>query len=266
MAPRRDPPTFRVRFVAKGLTPAKVPLRLVSDALEAIQDLAAARDAYETRKVPDELVVGLVNVRRGSACYDLRAQSPGIALTNLGRTGNLLAAESLNDDLEDMLVAAIEPIRKLSRIAKAIDGSIEVLPMSNIKQALFEITSDAFRRLSSSMLIEGATRIVAEVLRVGGATESRCMLGLPGRTKKLFCSVDPRIAKRLGRCLYATIYADGDATWLAKNWRLHDFRLREFRVATPVTAEQAHERLRKAGLDAWDDVPDPAAFLRELRQ
>ena len=66
---KKPEPTFEVRFVAPGLVPEKIPLHAISEVLAAVQDLASGRDPFETRQVPQEKLIGLLNVRRGSAIY-----------------------------------------------------------------------------------------------------------------------------------------------------------------------------------------------------
>ena len=61
--------TFVVRFVGPDVAPERIPLRAVTDALSAVQDLASGRDPFETQHVPPDKGIGLIRVRGGSARY-----------------------------------------------------------------------------------------------------------------------------------------------------------------------------------------------------
>ena len=87
-------PTFEVRFVSRDITPEQVPLRAVSDALAAIQDLASGRDSFETQQVPKEKSIGLLKIRRGSAVYGCLAHDPDDAIANLTRVSEFLSNDT----------------------------------------------------------------------------------------------------------------------------------------------------------------------------
>src|SRR5687767_11640675 len=103
-------PTFEVRFIAPGISPAKLPLRAVSDVLSAVQDLASGRDPFETPHVPQEKSIGLVDVTTGSAIYRVVSRAPSEALLNLRRVGMLLSAPNDQEMDGEGLVAALRPI------------------------------------------------------------------------------------------------------------------------------------------------------------
>jgi hypothetical protein len=117
MGKAKTPPTFEVRFIGPKLTPETIPLRAVSDALSALQDLASGRDPFETQHVPSEKSIGLVKVSNGSAVYSLVSRAPDEARTNLGRVGRLLSSDTEDDQDSDTLITALRPIESLSQIA-----------------------------------------------------------------------------------------------------------------------------------------------------
>src|SRR5262245_62084130 len=109
MATDRPVPTFNVRFVGPpGLAPYKVPVRAVSAALSAVQDLASGRDPLETTKVPEEKVIGLIGVSKGSAVYRCVSRAPDEARHNLKIVGRFLSEDSENEGTDASVVRALK--------------------------------------------------------------------------------------------------------------------------------------------------------------
>lgn len=259
-------PTFVVRFVGEGIRPERVALRAVSDALAAVQDMASARDPFTMPHVPPEKAIGLLNVTPGSAQYFCVARSPDVARQNL-----LQVAAVLTDDAatqSDVLIAALSAIETLSNVAKSIHGRIEIGLLNNGHQGvLFTIAEGDYKRISKALLLKGETTVVGKVERVGGVTGMRCLMKIPGRQRVLYCDVKTRaLVRRLGQHLYEDIAATGAAVWLHRSWRLLSFTIRDFSQPRLGDGKKALEALRNAGLNAWDNIADPAAEFEETRE
>jgi hypothetical protein len=259
------PPTFIVRFIAPGLSPNTVPFRAVSAALSAVQDLASGRDPLESRQVPDDMVIGLVNVRRGSALYSCVSRDPESAKSNLRLVGRVLS-----DDVEasggDALARALKPIEKLSDVAKSVGCRLEVSLASRPKDALFAVEGGDFARLSARLFLSGDTTIIGTVKRVGGQTNMKCALSVPSRSHLLYCDVKSKeVVQRLGKHLYQQIAARGTAVWIHSTWHIYKFKIHDFSQPRIGDTKGAIQQLRSAGLDAWDKVSQPEEYIRGLR-
>lgn len=262
--------TFEVRFVAPALIPEKIPLRAVSDALSAVQDLASGRDPFETAQVPPEKGIGLVDVRSGSAVYACVSRAPDEALANLKRVGEMLSAPDSAETIDtngDGLVAALRPIQALSEVAKHIGCRLEVSVGRRRRRTLLTVEASDFKTLSERLLLTGEKTIIGEIQRVGGATGMRCLLRVPGRRRILYCDVKNKdLVRRLGQHLYEQIAATGTAVWIHRSWYIYRFTINNFTQPRIGDLNEAIEGLRQAGLDAWDHVRDPESVIRELRQ
>jgi len=266
---KKPEPTFEVHFTDHRVHPELLPLRSVSDALSAVQDLASGRDPYVSRHVDPEQSIGLLDIKRGSAIFRCLSHSPRDAVRNLNRVAKLLSNGDAGGANDERLVALLRPIESLSEISRAVDSPVEVR-FPGERRPLFIVGKDDFSRLSARLLMEGDTTVTGTIKRVGGATKIRCFLRVPGRARGLYCDVkDDRkreLVRRLGRHLYEEIVAQGRATWIVRSWRIFKFTITDFtqpRLGKPADAIKA---LRSAGLDAWDDVDDPEAYLREMRK
>lgn len=258
--------TFEIRFYAPGLEPEKIPPRILYDALSAIQDLASGRDPFETQHVSPEQTIGLIDVRRGSAIYRCVARDPKSAMKNLLRVGVLLSA-SVPQDIStdaDELAAMLRPIEALSDVAKSVGGRVEVSLVGGKTDPLFVVQQDDYKQLSKSLFLSGETTIIGTVERVGGATEMKCLLRVPGRRRLLYCNIENRdVARRLGQHLYEKIVAQGTAIWIHRTWRIVKFRIGDFAQPSLGDPDDAIMKLRDAGLNAWDKIGNPEGYLRE---
>jgi hypothetical protein len=217
------------------------------------------------RQVPPEKGISVARIRTGSAVYSCVARAPKEARANLSRIGELLASTTGEEIDDDRLVASLRPIRVLSEVAKTIKGQIEVA-LNKTAAPLFSIAKDAYQRISGRLLLTGETTVVGRLQRIGGATRERCLLHIPGRNRGLYCNVaGEKLARRLGQHLYEDIAASGTATWIHRSWRIYRFVVKDFSQPRLSNAREALEQLRNAGLKAWDTIPDPAAFIQELR-
>jgi len=258
--------TFEVSFKAPGLHPATISLRTVGDALSAVQNLASGRDPFETTHVPPEESIGLVDVRTGSAIYSCYAHAPKEATANLGRIGRLLAGRiAPGRDRDDLLLRALRPIELLSKTARKLECEVHVRLVGQRTPA-FVVQKDVYESISRDLLIRGESTVTGTVQRVGGATRMKCLMRVPGRGPLLYCNVKgAELARSLGQHLYETIVATGTATWIHRSWRIYRFTITNFSQPNISSTESLIKELREAGLDAWDNIDDPEAYLRELR-
>jgi hypothetical protein len=267
MTTKNTGPTFIVRLVAPDLGPSKIPFRVVSAALSAVQDLASGRDPLQTRQVPEEKVIGLVNVRKGSALYSCISRSPAEARSNLRLVGQILGSQGDASSPDERLTRALKPIEKLSDVARAIGGRVEVALASQPKEPLFSVARDDFAKLSSRLFLIGETTVIGTVKRAGGQTDMKCALSVPGRRRLLFCDVrNKETVQRLGQHLYQEIAAQGTVVWIHSSWQIYKFTINDFTQPQITDAASAIKRLRESGLDAWDDVDSPEELLKELRE
>jgi hypothetical protein len=268
MAVKKPNPTFNVRFVKEGLSPDKVPWRAVSEAISAVQDLASGRDPLEMRVVPPDKTIGLLNVRRGSAVYSCISHDPDEARQNLRLVGRVLANSENESGMEAQMVRTLKPIERLSEVAKSLGCRLEVALASKPKDPVFTVAKDDFAKLSTRLFLEGETTIIGIVKRVGGQTDMKCALTVPGRRHLLYCDVQGKgteIIRELGKRLYEEIAAHGKAVWIHSSWHIYRFTIRSFTQPRLGNAKAVVDKLRGAGLSAWDSISDPDAYIQELR-
>ncbi len=265
--PKKPDPTFEVRFVGPGLVPEKIPVHVVSEVLTALQNLASGRDPSQSRHIPNEQIIGLLQIRRGSAVYSCVSRAPDEARHNLTQVGVMLSGLDQTQTEDDLMVTAFRPIETLSQAARSIGCRLEVYYDRNRNSPVFAVDEDDFSRLSKRLLLTGETTVIGRVERVGGATQTKCLLRMPNRKPLLYCNVEsdkPKLARELGKHLYENIAATGTATWIHRTWYIYKFTIRDFKKPGFSNPKATIEMLRRAGLDAWDSIPDPESYIREV--
>ena len=257
---------FEIRLIGANVKPESVPINLVGDALSAIQDIAAGRDSFEDAGAPvsRENGINLVNVKRGSAVYSIHSHQPETALKNLARLGSQLL--DIDESNIESLVASINPIEKLSRVARQIGCAVKVTVVGDKKNSILEVGEDDYKKISHSMFTKGDSTIIAKIMRVGGATEPRCLLRLDNRRNLLYCDVESReLLQELGQYLYEKVAIKGSAVWIHSNWYIHKFKITSFSSPKIKDTAKAIKSLRSAGLKAWDGVENPQQLIEEVR-
>ena len=157
--------SFEVRFVGAEVRPETVPIGLVSEALTALQDIAAGRDSFgESTAIPKDKCINLVDVKRGSAVYSIFSPEPEPAIQNLSQLGQLISNESKLDI--DSLVSSLNPIEKLSRIARVIGCMVKVTVAGDKKNSILEIAGDVYDKLSKNIFINGTATLILSLIHI----------------------------------------------------------------------------------------------------
>lgn len=264
MAQKKPSPTFEVLFTGPQLYPERIPLYALAESLRAIQRLAVGEEAVDEDEEEEEPAIGLITVKRGSAVFQCVAKNAPVAIEHLEYAGKLLAHPEIEPDSEFDYVLA--PVRRLSAIAQSLGCSILVRRPKRSDGILATIDAESYKKISTSLLLSGETTILGWVERVGGATDMRCALRVPSRHRLLFCDVESQdVSRKLGQHLYEEVAAIGLAHWIHRTWRLFSFKIRDIYQPERGSILAAFDALRNAGGKAWEKIPDPGAYLQEVR-
>ncbi|HEX8912675.1 MAG TPA: hypothetical protein VF796_09985 [Humisphaera sp.] len=252
-----------VTFTGGSIEPAKIPLRTLSRAFSAVQQLASGEDREEGSDDDDEDVnaLSLIAVTTGSAVFHCRAAAPAEAVTNLRYVGRALD----HPDEGDRAARVLNAIEEISAIARRLGCEVTVAPAGRADDVLATIRPTSHAQLSRSLLIEGETSLKGRVERAGGAVEGKCAIRVPGRGRLLFCSVEgPELVLELGKRLYQIVAVGGRAQWVRGTGEIKSFTITSVYQPQQGSLSQAFSELREAGGKAWNKVADPKRVLRRL--
>jgi hypothetical protein len=205
---------------------------------------------------PAKQKMHLVGVRGGSAHYLLSTENVDRSREQLRLAGGYF------DDLQiDSLNAhVLTPGSILSKLASKLKTTI-VIKVPGDGPVLARIGPDLSEAIDAQFFTS-PLKFAARVVRVGGASGSKCGLRVASRRKMLICVVSsPKVARQLGALLYQNVIVKGTATWIKSTMTLYGFSIVEVQPMKRTRAVEAFRLLRAAGGHYWDAIKDVEAFL-----
>ena len=113
-------------------------------------------------------------------------------------------------------------------------------------------------------VIEGVTTISGRIEQVGGVKRSK--VAIRTEPKKLVrCTIPRALARSVASRLYTYVSASGTAKWDAASLEMVAFDVVNVEPYEPGSVAAAFRELAAASGGAYDDVVDPAAYVRDLR-
>lgn len=253
---KKPNPDFEIYL--RGRYPEEVPVRAIADLVAALRGLVGGHSSED--EIDDEDGINLLDIQRGSARFRCVAEKPHLVVSRLSEIGRLLKDEQFDEHLGD----GLPYLHKISSTARK--SACDIIIRNRVNghyNSLAVFTEQTYADLCKKHTITGETELTVTLERVGGATGSKCMVRIPGQNRALFCSVPKKMARVMGSHLYEDISITGEATWLKSPRRYLNFVIRSFTPHQGSIFSQARERLRRAGADRWDHLPDDFAIVTQ---
>lgn len=258
---RAPHPDFEIYL--KSRLPEELPIRVVSDAIGALQAFLRDDTPDDDAESPS---IALLKIRRSSAAYQCVAHGAEQAIRRLRLVGAVVDAARAGADLEHpdprLIGSAVPAIRALSEVAKKANCDVVLRRRGESGlDVIAEVSPTSFTTVRDHYTSSGDTQITGELKRVGGATRPRCMIRVPGHGSAIYCDVTEPQARTLANYLYSRVVLEGRATWLRGSGAILDFkvsRVVDYRVSK---FDDVRRRLREAGASRWDTQPNSDAFL-----
>lgn len=267
---------FIIRLAGHGIKPWAVPLRVLGRVLAAVQRLVDQRDDLadtdESEEQLERLQVDEEN--RTLKLLKVTAQSAGYAVSSTNRQTTLSILRDTGRGIEKPSLtnwqpSAISSIDDLSQIAKQLGCVIEFREITKGKShgdVIAIIRPETSAEIRSRAFVHGHTSVVGKLERVGGATAMRCGIHVQDRPRMLFCNVaNTDLVRELGKHIYADVVLTGEAVWYRFNNQLKSLTVSAFSPVKTESFSEIAKQINLAGGSAWDTIPDPTAFIREMR-
>lgn len=249
---------FEVYFDGTAVFPEDISVRVLSDTLSAVQRLAAGSSEGHENEQP---TIRLLEVKRGSATFRCVTSAPSLVVKNLRSIGRMIARSRVDEESAFLL----DPVEHLSRVGRSLNCAIVLRDASGENGVIARIAPDTFEKISDASLVSGDTTTTAYVVRVGGATATRCALRVPDQHRLVFCRIESKsVAQELARFLYKDVIVAGRGTWFRRSLRLHTCNVSQVRGMPAGSISDSVSALREAGGSAWDEIRDPDKFLSEV--
>lgn len=200
-----------------------------------------------------------VAIREGS--FAIETEPVGAAPRLFHDLQALLVGELL-DSLDVKRKEVVERWQKSARASR--DLSYRISAAFLLRPVVVSAQTD-YRADDADQWVQVERYIRGEIQDLGGVTKANAHVRLPdGRTLKVTTEKDLLRDDTVNR-LYKTAMLRVKAEFNVLTRELRNARLLEFVAYTPKVDEEELSRLGRRGTAAWKDVPDPTAWVDELR-
>jgi len=200
-----------------------------------------------------------VAVREGSFAIET---APVPAAPRLFHDLQALLAGELLDSLDARRMEVVERWQKAAHLGRTLAYRISA-PF--LERPVVVSADTDYRADDADQWVQVERYIRGEIQDLGGVTKANAHVRLPdGSTLKVTTEKDLLRDDTVNR-LYKTAMLRVKADYNVLTRELRNARLLEFVAYDPKVDEEELARLSRRGAAAWKDVPDPTAWVDELR-
>ena len=211
---------LEIRFSGEGIVPGNIRARELAEILQSVEDMLASTAIVEYPHLnKDDIVIGLVEIERGSVRYLFEPQLPDVVFPAYEIISNAI----VDNKFDELQFAAIDSLRRIATFTRRHQVDAEFIIRNGGKRVLATITPKT--EIEPIPLTIGETAIFGRVMRVGGKTP-KVMIETPDG-QSLFCDIDEKLAIELAPRLYSWVGLEGIARWNTKDYKIESFRIEQ---------------------------------------
>jgi hypothetical protein len=200
-----------------------------------------------------------VAIREGSFAIET---APIAAAPELMRDLLTLLAGELLDSLDIKRKEVVERWQKASRSSR--DLAYRIMAPILERPVVINASSD-YRADDADQWVQVERYIRGEMQNLGGSTKANAHVRLPNGSLLTVATEKTLLRDDTVNRLYKTTMLRVKAEYNVVTRELRNARLLEFVSYAPKVDEEELDRLSRRGAAAWKDVPDPTAWVEELR-
>lgn len=197
---------FEIRFAGGGILPENVRAGEMAEILNSIEDMVSAMVAKDHPTLTKEdLVVGLVNIKRGSVHLQFSSKIPEVALPAFVQVSKTIKTKKF----DALPKTALKSLQTFSSFVHKKNCDAEFITRNGKTKVLATFTPDI--QILSAGSLSGETTIYGQVIRVGGREPKAMIETVDGLT--VYCDMESEdLARELGERLYTWVSLKGRAT------------------------------------------------------
>ncbi len=260
--------TEAIDFVMKGridgaeITPTTINFTRFNEFNQQVEDFVAGSDRRGTRK---KLLLDTVFVQVHSGSYRLRVAMSIAMLASVEPEVRLLTRDNALSRLDEQRAKIVEKWQSKAKSHDDLSFEIRISRSDGRETPVIHIGTDTnFQRIEVSQWIPFETYFLGEVYDIGGENPNvHIRLSDTGETH--IVQTDKDTLRNLEKNLLyqrTLLHVTGEQD---QSGELRKLRLLEFVSYKPDYDEAALRRFIAEGREAWADVPDAAAWVRDLR-
>jgi hypothetical protein len=240
-----DPSDFRAKDVARAL-------RNFEDLV--LETLRETEDDIDL----DDVVVGLVEVHRGSNGLRFRSSYMSRALAAFAALG----AAVQEKQYEDLTDTQRDALRGIQSVGEKYNSPTQLRSGEDSEEELLGVleTDDV---IPEAETVKGHTTVYGTVERVGGKTKPKVHVRI-GEGEKIIVEVGEERARDLAGHLYDDVYLEGEAVWLMESGKIESFELEKIIESDTGGLSEGLNKLSEVVGEDYDNV-DPIEFTRRIR-
>lgn len=259
-----EEPYLEIRFAGKGASgPEHIRARDLADAIEAFEQLVVSELKASGEDVnPNDVVVGLVDVRAGSARFRFKSSYMVAALAAF-----VSAARHVHEKAYgEMQTTSAKALQTLQKVGRKYNGDVELRTheqQDEDAEPLALIPREERIELPTPPCLEGITTLYGKVARVGGSTPKVWLDVQPG--ERLVCEVDEDLARQIAARLYEFVGLRGVARWNLDTAEIEDFEIQALLPYEQTGAMDAFAALAEVSAEDFTGVQDVVRYAEMLR-
>ncbi len=207
----------------------------------------------------EELIIGLVEVGKGSAKLRFQSSMQAIALAAFA----MLSTAIDTNDFTKVPIATIKSVKSISDFTRKRNCVAEFRAHADSEQPLASITPSTEIAIPEAYQLTGETMIYGRVIRVGGIAP-KAVVKLSDR-QTVYCDVKENLAKEMGYRLYTWVGLSGYATWNVGDYSLESFKIEKVTDYEEYPISKSISELSSIIGKHLKDKIDVVSIVSELR-
>ncbi len=261
---KSEEPYLEIRFAGKGASgPEQIRARDLADAIKAFEELVVSELKASGEDVdPNDVVVGLVDVRAGSARFRFKSSYMATAVA-----AYVSAARHVKEKAySEMRSTSAEALQTLQRVGKKYNGDVELRTheqQGEDAEPLALIRREEPIELPAPSYLKGITTLYGKIARVGGSTPKVRLDLEPG--ERLVCTVGEDLARQIATRLYEFVGLRGVAHWNLDTAEIEVFEIQALLPYEKTGAMDAFAALAEVSAEDFTDIQDVVQYAEVLR-
>ncbi|MBF0404699.1 hypothetical protein [Candidatus Magnetominusculus xianensis] len=251
---------MEIKFAGEKILPETIRARDLAELVSKVEESLTAIIVKDNADVnPDDIVIGLVNIEKGSTILTFESSRADLALNAFTVLSDAIAT----GDYYKIPSNSVKGIKSVYDFIKKGDCVAEFRTQSGSVKPLAFISPQTEIIFPTATQLSGKTVIYGKVIRAGGKTP---IIGIELIDNRIiYCDVSESIAKVIARRLYCWVGFSGIAKWNADDYSIESFNIEEIIDYEDMPITKSISKLSLiAGRYFQDDI-DVVKIISEMR-
>jgi hypothetical protein len=250
---------LEIHFTGEGILPETIRAGEMAEVLSSFEEMVSSLVVAEHPKLTkDDLIVGLINIQRGSVRLQFSSQLPEVVIPAFLQISKSVKEQNFNA----LPGNTIKSLQTFSSFLHKKGCSADFVTRNGRENVLATMTPDV--KIAPVEYISGDTTLYGEVIRVGGRDPKAMVESIDGNT--VYCDIaNEDLAREVGEHLYLMTKLDGTARWDARSLNLEEFKITKVSEFGNTGIVETFEELSKLAGQFYANVTNVENFISSIR-